>query len=440
ERYCISKDADGHILSTSAPVLAQPMAKRIPLPLPHLDSENTDSIIAQVGRAKPNIPQSQQEENQKWRAWLQQPPSTAGKCRATELSHNLPEHHISPGISEMPEPTESPPASLPFTEESSPCPTRSSHPPTQQAALLPSSSDTSEILARYEELIRRIRESQRDEHQTYLAGNMSDAEIEQKQTPDGSLTTCPGHGRPKHPDAAEAWRIFVFGDENSDELESAAISQAAYDAAQTYRPFKRTQAMRNQHVSKQEIASKGRKWPCGPAGFRTPTEVSASVNSRPGSKSPDITTQVPGPELNVSPTESLANDMCLDEREPAGTFANPRGMAFQDKSSTVAAESGVEANKGKLMGQSQSRGTGTTGEQFRFAPPKLFVGSRSSNQHQRNINIIHATKKGRGRPKKRATDGRANIRTLPNYTSDPIEEFEEVEHSTQSLFPPLEFV
>jgi len=482
---------------------------------------------------------------------------------------------------------------LPFTEESSPCPTRSSHPPTQQAALLPSSSDTSEILARYEELIRRIRESQRDEHQTYLAGNMSDAEIEQsslgehgvifdsleslpdetgasqdvlesndarrqcapreslpqrpvtpilnkgapeernimlakEQTPDGSLTTCPGHGRPKHPDAAEAWRIFVFGDENSDELESAAISQAAYDAAQTYRPFKRTQAMRNQHVSKQEIASKGRKWPCGPAGFRTPTEVSASVNSRPGSKSPDITTQVPGPELNVSPTESLANDMCLDEREPAGTFANPRGMAFQDKSSSlmvnvpstdslandegheclvspnpvedvfhvglqpqpsslmvnvsstdsfsvdgshgcavpadvlatashpgqmplqhswslpspaaVAAESGVEANKGKLMGQSQSRGTGTTGEQFRFAPPKLFVGSRSSNQHQRNINIIHATKKGRGRPKKRATDGRANIRTLPNYTSDPIEEFEEVEHSTQSLFPPLEFV
>lgn len=619
ERYCISKDVDGHILSTSAPVLAQPIAKRIPPSLPRLDSENTDSIVAQVRRVKPNIPQSQQEENEKWRAWLQQPPSIASRYRATKLSHNLPENHISPGISEIPQPTESYPTALPFIEENSPCPTRSSHAGIQQTAPLPSSSDTSEILARYEELIRRIRESQRHEYQAYLASNTSDAEMEQSnlgehevvfedleslpdetgvpgnvfesndatdeipvsyeqamgscketqefnskavrkqspphkslqsqpvtpirnkrvpqernimlatdQTPDCSLTAFPSHGRPKHADAAEAWRILVFGDENSDEFESAAISQATYDAAQTYRPFRRSQAMKNQHVSKQKIASKGRKLTCGPAGFRTPTEVSASVNFRPGSESSDITTQVPSLEVNVSSTESLANDMCLDERAPAGTVANPRSTGIQDKSpslvvsvssadspvndegherlvsrnavesvlhmglqpkpsslrvnvsstdsisvdgshdravpagvlatashlgqkpvqlspsllslAAVEAESGVETNQGELLGQPQLRGSGTTGEQFRFAPPKLFVGSRSSNQPQCNINPIHAAKRGRGRPKKRASDGRANIRTLPNYNSDPIEEFEELEHSKQSLFPPLEFV
>lgn len=45
--------------------------------------------------------------------------------------------------------------------------------------------------------------------------------------------------------------------------------------------------------------------------------------------------------------------------------------------------------------------------------------------------------------KKRANDGRADIRGLPNYSSDPIEEFEEERtvretRAPKSLFPALE--
>jgi hypothetical protein len=90
----------------------------------------------------------------------------------------------------------------------------------------------------------------------------------------------------------------------------------------------------------------------------------------------------------------------------------------------------------------------TTGEQFRFAQPKLFVGSRSSMSQPKRVAVsgvgISLAKKKRGRPKKKANDGRADIRALPNYSSDPIEESEDEGRGRKegrvpkSLFPALE--
>ena len=93
--------------------------------------------------------------------------------------------------------------------------------------------------------------------------------------------------------------------------------------------------------------------------------------------------------------------------------------------------------------------TGTVGEQqFRFAQPKLFVGSRSNLSQSAHVTGtrpgITLTRRRRGRPRRRADDGRADIRALPNYSSDPIEEFEEEEEMgrdgrvPRSRFPALE--
>jgi hypothetical protein len=54
---------------------------------------------------------------------------------------------------------------------------------------------------------------------------------------------------------------------------------------------------------------------------------------------------------------------------------------------------------------------------------------------------ISITRRRRGRPRRRANDGRADIRALPNYSSDPIEEFGDDERAQvreHGLFPALE--
>ncbi|KAK4193129.1 hypothetical protein QBC35DRAFT_165074 [Podospora australis] len=77
-------------------------------------------------------------------------------------------------------------------------------------------------------------------------------------------------------------------------------------------------------------------------------------------------------------------------------------------------------------------------EQFRFAIPKLFVGSHAT-PNQTTTPRVPLNLKKRGRQRKRAADGRADIRAVPNYASDPIEDFEEpLQFSKPSLFPALE--
>ncbi|KAK3995023.1 hypothetical protein QBC44DRAFT_366901 [Cladorrhinum sp. PSN332] len=602
KRDCISRDADGQILATSAPVLAHPMAQRIPISLRHLDSENTNSVAADVGVAIPNVPPSQKNDNDRWRIWLQEPPSVTNTHRIPKKNHHLMQHQITPGVSEMPQPRDSSPAFLPPMEGRTPCPTRGVVPDAQHVTQFSSSSDTSIILARYDELKRRIYESQSQEHEAHFGDNSEDAEMEQQgmaekdivfeeteasnhetgfdhhtafeaDRNDGELieprsgdhhinpmvwpemsapkgnsampppqtlirnvearrdhcnmsskepklnrraVVRPDYVEPKQSDAVEAWRTFVFGDENSDELESAAFAKATYDAAQHYRPFNRSKLM-------QESEGDGA---FRTTGLRAPPEGSASANFRPRTDSPDTTAPVPDIDVNISPTENDFNDICPDYPELADIVETARGMGLRAKSpsllvhvsssdfadqhddwlgppdilesveimeshltsptlmvnissadSMVADKShcsvpaGIVESTGRVPSQPkgpsaslaipiapeygsevevnqrqvhvpeqpQPRGTGAPREQLRFARPKLFVGSRSNPQPEHRPTVKIGRTRGRGRTKKRASDGRADIRAFPNYTSDPIEEFEEPGQSRQALFPPLEF-
>jgi len=80
-------------------------------------------------------------------------------------------------------------------------------------------------------------------------------------------------------------------------------------------------------------------------------------------------------------------------------------------------------------------------DDFRFAPPKLFVGSRSNGlqpRPPRPVETVSFAKRRGGRQRRRAGDGRADIRALPNYNDDPIEEIDDDDDVHDSRFGALE--
>ncbi|KAI1088683.1 hypothetical protein F5B19DRAFT_470485 [Rostrohypoxylon terebratum] len=63
---------------------------------------------------------------------------------------------------------------------------------------------------------------------------------------------------------------------------------------------------------------------------------------------------------------------------------------------------------------------------FRFSQPRTFVGKLADSCTAiRHVPVDTPLRRGkkRGRPKKKATDGRTDIRKLPDFDGDPIEEF-----------------
>jgi hypothetical protein len=86
---------------------------------------------------------------------------------------------------------------------------------------------------------------------------------------------------------------------------------------------------------------------------------------------------------------------------------------------------------------------------FVFARPKLFVGKRSETTRTEGrakpIVQLSINMETRRRPKKRTSDGRPNIKSIPMYNGDPIEDFEEGycqrERTPEpGLFPVLEIL
>ncbi|KAL2162620.1 hypothetical protein VTH06DRAFT_6456 [Thermothelomyces fergusii] len=136
----------------------------------------------------------------------------------------------------------------------------------------------------------------------------------------------------------------------------------------------------------------------------------------------------------------------LSESDRSATFA---GTGTSLSHVAVASEAALEITSSVV-----ATGSGESGKsvaQFRFSQPKTFVGSRSKQtQPERTVESsfgITLNRKGRGRSRKRANDGRADIRALPNYSSDPIEDYDDEgpvrrkdKKAPKSLFPKLELV
>ncbi|KAK4180589.1 hypothetical protein QBC36DRAFT_23522 [Triangularia setosa] len=303
-------------------------------------------------------------------------------------------------------------------------------------------------------------------------------------------------------EADEEWRSFVFGDDNTDEVESTVYAQTSQDTARALQPSGCSCLSCTKEQPKMGHISTGSTGcPLYTADIRQPSD---SVEPWSSSDVPSL-----GVIASSSIDESDAGIIVRHMNENSqGTRHSHTG---DDHRTSITCEPGISeesaseafASQGlrrssddeptkqnsistRYVGQESPRGepsrahapgsaqyvgsdspgplpvsadlssaasalvpprpvgvnqSGVQGveEQARFAPPKLFVGSRSKTQERSNVPVVLRTEpKRRGRPKKRAIDGRADIRGIPNYTSDPIEDFEDHQPTHRSIFPALE--
>ncbi|KAK4138779.1 hypothetical protein BT67DRAFT_438090 [Trichocladium antarcticum] len=262
-------------------------------------------------------------------------------------------------------------------------------------------------------------------------------------------------------DSDEAWKAFVFGDEDSDEVGNAVLEEARQDAARKMPPSDSSAAyLRDSPGSEphSNIATVGTLYAnedgetsdCTETG--PPTDASAQATcgrssigpgSGPTLNGSGASAEAPSVEVNAGTSTAPGAESNPDSSDDSG----PRSVEIVD-SSTPGSYTGPPSvpTSMAVVGARSDVGVsepGTSGEQFRFVPPKLFVGSRSNDmaQFKRGTESgvgISLTRRRRGRPKRRANDGRADIRALPNYSSDPIEEVEDETRPLKSRFPALE--
>ncbi|KAJ4302272.1 hypothetical protein N0V88_002410 [Collariella sp. IMI 366227] len=363
---------------------------------------------------------------------------------------------------------------------------------------IPSSSGISQILNRFDEFAAKL---QRFE-QYNISGDISGAydlsidhaaetgmEREPTSTPgalgegttslssddiqiEGSLPTGTEHqGQASEPVSIVqlAWKIFVFGDEGSEEVGMAVFEEARQAAARSLRPLDSPVFLAGEAGSDgtSNIATFGTLYthPEDEAtdfsAHLSPTEATGSVEAtydpsmvEAGSDLEvvvlDGSTYAPSIEVNVntSSVSEMENFVEMSDASIQGLADETENISSRPHRhilSSTAASLAVAPPQSDL----QPTETGSSSEHFRFAQPKLFVGNRSSLQQPLRVVEpsfgISLAKRRRGRPKKRANDGRADIRALPNYSSDPIEEFElegkggrGQERLPPSLFPALE--
>jgi len=552
QRCCISSDAEGRILATSFPTISHPLSIRpVPDALYRLgeqfDSENTGTAIARVGRAVSPVPPSQKTENARMYQWLDQPSSPVSSHIAVEGSRMSLEYRVSPGVSEMHPPPQPQLPSLPKVRRPI------IHEPVQNSARESRedhpfiSSDSSEILFRYEELMARLRRLERDDRPVpnslspgqFVEVNAQDADIDgtsshreqvlaqassrcTSETPaetngqvavEGSepdavatnntealglqlaptghtssppMATHQADAASEGSDPNETWKTFLFGNEDSDEVVQAAFEEAKQDAVRTLQPSDSplspednpefdvisnlaTVGTRYTRPELDDFVSTNTQSPDAltstEAATHFPSEegpLSDEMESEPVLDNSDVAFRAPSIEVNAG-TSSVSDDetpihttegSAPEEIESSGPVFEPESpspVSEEVESGTSESHAGALSTTTSMAvapprSDAAPSETATVGEhQFRFAQPKLFVGSRSNlSQPTGSRPGITLTRRRRGRPRKRADDGRADIRALPNYTSDPIEEFEEEGglardgRALRGLFPALE--
>jgi hypothetical protein len=494
--------------------------------LERFDSENTGTAIAQVGRVISPVPSSRKIENVRWHRWLGQPSSPVGSHVAVEGSHKSLKYAVSPGVSEIcrlkQEPPPLPPMGAFMPSESN----QTSINKSRAVNKLPSSSDSSEILQRYEELVARLRRLERfdtplprdqasepaaqkhTEEQTSngtesrgeemapLTGSSAQEEnsapltIENQEPasqdsaafsdaktlnveymPDELLSSQPPLAEQQAcaasdgTDPDETWKAFLFGDEQSDELCKAVLEEAKQDALRNLQPSDPHSSDRGAesagsnaatvgtlHVGHGHETSESTEAPSC-AEPSTSTQVShapssTAAESRPVADFSDDFTLAPSIEVNAGTSSWSGVESAIDSSESNGPASVEEADSSTSESHAAAPSTTTSMAVAPARSEAVPSEMATTGDQFRFAQPKLFVGSRSSISQPNRVAVsgvgISLAKRKRGRPKKRANDGRADIRALPNYSSDPIEEFEDEGRGRKegrvpkSLFPALE--
>ncbi|KAK3402942.1 hypothetical protein B0T20DRAFT_428738 [Sordaria brevicollis] len=469
---------DTHHIVTSIPNISHPVPRRaIPghllLSSGTMDSAKIASHVAQVGQAMSPVPLSQKAENSIWKAWLEESSSAPGAQTNSEQRKLVARPRISPGVSERHESRYerySPPAqercvrdghiTLPEVQVSDPD-ARSNVPPNFDRPVFnvehstPSAHRRFSVLLETPSNVAEQRMNNGDRHQTPVSNQTVSAP---RELTDGLHQLAP----------IDAWRTFVFGDDDSEELERDAFSEARHDAVSRKRPHNENSlpSIGDEDHSGQEsnIAMAGTSSSANAeltkssrgdfaielaAQSARKTHEPASLSSQPTSASLEEHVFDPWDVPLATSRRSVVMESLCVERNPVNNESRTTENKITtmsdvpDESTSVAASVATSGDASLVVEPAKSRiGAPDSEEQFRFAPPRPFVGKHSipARNDRPSPAIAPVTlKRKRGRPRKRARDGRADIRALPNYSGDPIEEVEDEEDAAPpSLFGSLD--
>ncbi|KAK1760523.1 hypothetical protein QBC47DRAFT_456258 [Echria macrotheca] len=394
--------------------------RRDPVPLRRVSSHIyslggfDSSVEAQVGQPVVPVPESQQAENNLWRTW----PGFSVSGHTLDITKNSEDIGLTPGVN-----------------------TDQVRCLEQRQKNTSSSSDYSRILNRYEALLSKLREGVPPESSTYRIPE-EPAQCHDTGPPDNAPEVFAedvpvSEALPPKPDNDEAWKMFVFGDGGTDDIAQEVFDEARHDAARTLQPSEDLFGDYDTGMTADMdsvIPAVGTECVPEASDFGLST-ASTSLEATLGSSAepPGITPSAPSTDpqptsLDVEP-QSQFSDFDFSGIE----FDNMIRSDANDPSLPPTSDVGLSMDSMVVEVPSV---TTASQPQFKFARPKPFVG-RMPTQPQ--VNPVRLTR-NKGRPKKRALDGRADIRALPNYNEDPIEEVEEdVEpNAPKGLFGPLE--
>ncbi|KAK3499902.1 uncharacterized protein B0T23DRAFT_401412 [Neurospora hispaniola] len=322
-----------------------------------LDSANSASHLAQVGRTISPVPPSQKAENSTWKAWLEESSSAFGAQTNPEPHEPVAQPRISPGVSE-----------------------------------------------------RQVR------HQGY-------------SPPVHALCTVSTQCEPKkglhRGDQIDAWKTFVFGDDDSEEVERDAFSEARHDAARLIRPYDE-----NSLPSIGDGDHSGHDSNIAMAGTSSPGNAEGS-NPYERHFAIDNPNQSPRKIHEPASTGSQSTATSAEEH-----VVIPRYTPFANGHDSVAVEH-------PCVDTSPISNKHETAENITIAMSDASGESASVAISVPTCPTIApvSLKRKRGRPRKRARDGRADIRALPNYSGDPIEEIEDDDDAPPpSLFGSLDII
>lgn len=251
-------------------------------------------------------------------------------------------------------------------------------------------------------------------------------------------------------DENDMWMKFVFGD-SSDSIDKA-LEEARRDTARTFRPSLPSTSTYSCEESQQ--------------GFIMPSLGHDTIDRRDsaeglcdptgdmviiGSASHVATAGAPSTDLSSVTTSGSIETAVRTDQATRGSPSSSSATGYSSvrrliPNDLMASSTAMADTSTSTIGPKELEKHGEPDDCFKFARPKIFVGKKIENfDEQKQIALSEPQIRGKTQTRwrqRRTTDGRANIRKLPNHGSDPIEEFEGDFRSDRaekgSIFGPLD--
>ena len=486
----IARHKRRRLLSTP-PCIRQPTPRRMVRLLTQTsfssDRDSADSTITQVGRP-PSVSPLKREENEVWRQWVvsSESPDTIG-CPSAGARGAARNCRISPGISELNRKLLTP-AEIQLDNvlkqdekplDNTPCsPERrtlsygtnttrmigSPVPERREASISPALQNRKGAILMYDGQSRACVGSgcgpqlgdtpSRAVGRTPSSDTLPPVDVSETHSANGSpsaanerlvdaagkakgLAGNPGTTRnagTSQEDPDTLWRKFIFSDDESELAQTGLLGQGHVKPAEEH--TQRANAggstdQRGRKVWASNISTTAAigGTPIGPS--PSPTRPALSCARRRDTPRHSFSSTTSNHVLDSQGGRSgEADDVQMLNFELEGATGACTGRSdFRSDSMSLAVSLAVEPARA-LAGESEAT------ESSKFARPRLFIGklseTKAADPPAEAIKPVTMAKRKRGRPRRRI-GGRTNIKSIPAYAGDPIEEFEEGEWGSVPL-------